>query len=232
MKGLKLYVKYVGCLFHHILHIKLISIVVIGVKPLTYHVDITPFNLPELYAQKTKYIASDITSDMLSNWLARVGSAIPRGFSRHYILGLLEEEPMTGKEIIDKAILQSGGRWKPSPGLIYPMLGRLLEEGLISETESGKYKITSRGIDIAADVDPVHNIMQKQLDVVMRVGNVGKFMAMDMIDRLSAMGLSLSSNLDKMTEQEREKYKQFLVSELKKLQEQETKKDELRIDSD
>ena len=88
------------------------------------------------------------------------------------------------------------------------MLGRLLDEGLISETDSGKYKITSRGIDVAADVDSVH-IMQKQLDVVMRVGNVGKFMAMDMIDRLSAIGLTLSSNLDKMTEQEREKYKQF-----------------------
>jgi len=139
---------------------------------------------------------------------------------------------MTGKEIIDKAIFQSGGRWKPSPGLIYPMLGRLLEEGLIRETDSGKYKITARGMDIAADVDSVRSIMQKQLDVVMRVGNVGKFMAMDMIDRFSAIGLTLSSNLDKMTEQEREKYKQFLVSELKKLQEQESKKDELRIDSD
>ncbi len=139
---------------------------------------------------------------------------------------------MTGKEIIDKAILQSGGRWKPSPGLIYPMLGRLLDEGLISETDSGKYKITSRGIDIAADVDSVHNIMQKQLDVVMRVGNVGKVMAMDLIDRFSAIGLTLSSNLDKMTEQEREKYKQFLLSELKKLQEQEGKKDDLRIDSE
>ena len=149
------------------------------------------------------------------------------------LLGIfLEEESLTGKEIIDRAILQSGGKWKPSPGLIYPMLGRLLEEGLISETDSGKYKITSRGIDIAADVDSVHNIMQKQLDVVMKVGNVGKFMAMDMIDRLSAIGLTLSSNLDKMTEQEREKYKQFLVSELKKLQEQEGKKDDLRIDSE
>jgi len=137
---------------------------------------------------------------------------------------------MTGKEIIDKAILQSGGRWKPSPGLIYPMLGRLLEEGLISETDSGKYKITSRGMDIAADVDSVHNIMQKQLDVVMRVGNIGKFIAMDMIDRLSAIGLTLSSNLDKMTEQERGKYKEFLVNELKKLQEQESKKDEIRVD--
>ena len=169
---------------------------------------------------------------MLSNWLARVGSAIPRGFSRHYILGLLEEEPMTGKEIIDKATFQSGGKWKPSPGLIYPMLGRLLEEGLISETDSGKYKITSRGMDVAGDVDSVHNIMQKQLDVVMRVGNVGKFVAMDMIDRLSSIGLTLSSNLDKMTDQERDKYKQFLLSELKKLQEQESKKDELRMDSD
>ena len=169
---------------------------------------------------------------MLSNWLARVGSAIPRGFSRHYILNLLEEEPMTGKEIIDKAILQSGGRWKPSPGLIYPMLGRLLEEGLISETDSGKYKITSRGIDIAADVDSVHNIMQKQLDVVMRVGNVGKFMAMDMIDRLSAIGLTLSSILDKMSEQERVKYKQFLVSELKKFQDVVGMKVDLRLDSE
>jgi len=138
---------------------------------------------------------------MLSNWLARVGSAIPRGFSRHYILGLLEEEPMTGKEIIDRAVLQSGGKWKPSPGLIYPMLGRLLEEGLISETDSGKYKITSRGIDMAADADSVHNIMQKQLDVVMKVGNVGKFMAMDMLDTVARNGLTLCPNLDKMTEQ-------------------------------
>ena len=169
---------------------------------------------------------------MLSNWLARVGSAIPRGFSRHYILNLLEEEPMTGKEIIDKAILQSGGRWKPSPGLIYPMLGRLLEEGLISETDSGKYKITSKGIDIASNADSVNHIMQKQLDVVMKVGNVGKFVGMDMIDRISVIGSTLSSNLDKMSEQEREKYKQFLVSELNKLREQERKNDELRTDSD
>ena len=164
---------------------------------------------------------------MISNWIARVGSAIPRGFSRHYILGLLKEEPMTGKEIIDKAIVQSDGKWKPSPGLIYPMLGRLLEEGLIKETDSGKYRITMKGLEMAADVDSVHNIMQKQLDVMLRVGNVGKFLTMDLIDCVSAIGLTLSSNLDKMTEQEREKYKHFLVDELRKLEEQE-KKDEIR----
>ena len=156
---------------------------------------------------------------MISNWIARVGSVIPRGFSRHYVLALLKEQPMTGKEIIDKAILQSDGKWKPSPGLIYPMLGRLLEEGLISETDSGKYRITSKGLEIV-DVDSVRGIMQKQLDVMLRVGNVGKFMTMDLIDRMSTLGSTLSSNLDKMTVQERDKYKQFLLSELKKLQEQ------------
>ena len=157
---------------------------------------------------------------MISNWIARVGSVIPRGFSRHYVLALLKEQPMTGKEIIDKAILQSDGKWKPSPGLIYPMLSRLLEEGLISETDSGKYRITSKGLEIV-DVDSVRSIMQKQLDVMLRVGNVGKFMTMDLIDRMSTLGSTLSSNLDKMTVQERDKYKQFLLSEIKKLQEQE-----------
>src|SRR5687768_833525 len=158
---------------------------------------------------------------MLSNWLARVGSAIPRGFSRHYILGLLEEEPMTGKEIIDRAILQSGGKWKPSPGLIYPMLGRLLEEGLISETENGKYKVTHKGVGIAGDIQSIQKILQKQLDVMFRFGSIGRFMAMDLIDRVSSIGSTLSSNLDKMTEQEREKYKEFLITELKKIEEQE-----------
>lgn len=127
---------------------------------------------------------------------------------------------MSGKEIIDKAILQSEGKWKPSPGLIYPMLGRLLEEGLVEEMDNGRYKITSKGLEMAADIESVHRILQKQLDVVLRVGNVGKFMALDLIDRVSTIGSTLSSNLDRMTEQEKEKYKQFLLSELRKMDKQ------------
>jgi hypothetical protein len=49
---------------------------------------------------------------------------------------------------------------------------------------------------------------------------------MDLIDRMSTLGSTLSSNLDKMTVQERDKYKQFLLSEIKKLQEQEKLKNE------
>jgi len=159
---------------------------------------------------------------MISEWLSRVGSAIPRGFSRHYILALLKEQPMTGKEIIDKAAMQSGGRWKPSPGLIYPLLGRLLEEGLVSEDKDGRYAITKKGLEITSDMESFGSILQKQIDVMMRVGSVGRFMAMDLIDRVAAIGSALSSNFDSMTQQERDKYREFLQSELRKLDDQET----------
>jgi len=155
---------------------------------------------------------------------------IPRGFSRHYVLGLLKEQQLSGKEIIDKAILQSEGKWKPSPGLIYPMLGRLLEEGLIDETENGRYKITAKGLEMAADIASVQNMLQKQVDVMLRVGSVGKFMARDLIDRVSTIGSTLSSNLDRMTEQEREKYKQFLLTELKKMDEQAEQKEKVAVE--
>ena len=160
---------------------------------------------------------------MITEWLARVGSAIPRGFSRQYILSLLREKPMTGKEIIDGATIQSDGKWKPSPGLIYPLLGRLREEGLVIEDEDGKYSITKKGREVTSDLESFGNMIQKQIDVMFRVGNVGRFVAMDVIDRIATVGAALSSNLDSMTPEERIKYREFLQSELNKLHEQEIK---------
>ena len=137
---------------------------------------------------------------------------------------------MSGKEIIDKAVLQSDGKWRPSPGLIYPMLGRLLEEGLITETDTGKYTITEKGLDIASDIESVRHIIQKQLDVMLRVGNVGRFMALDLIDKVATIGSTLSSNLDRMTVQEKNKYREFLISELKKLDGQQSNTEKVRVE--
>ena len=81
--------------------------------------------------------------------------------SRYFILELLKKTPHTGKEIIDYAAEQSNGIWKPSPGLIYPLLGRLLDEGLIEETDDGKYRITKKGEDTASDVDKVKRHSKK-----------------------------------------------------------------------
>ena len=161
---------------------------------------------------------------MFEEWAQRVGSAIPRGFSRYYILQLLQKQPHTGKEIIDSAVEESGGKWKPSPGLIYPLLGRLLDEGLIQETDNGKYSISKKGQDTIGDLETFRNNITKQLETVFRVGNIGKFMAMDVLERVTVLGNLLSSNVNNMTNHEIEKYKKFLESELEKIKEMGSKK--------
>ena len=169
---------------------------------------------------------------MISEWFQRVGSSVPRGFSRYFILDLLKKNPHTGKEIINYAIKQSDGIWKPSSGLIYPLLGRLLDEGLIEEAEDGRYRLTKKGTETAQDVDKINDIVKKQLEVLFRLGNVGKFVAMDLLEKIAEMSSILSSNFTSMTEDETKKYRQFLESELKKIQERESeqKGKEIKID--
>ena len=161
---------------------------------------------------------------MFEEWAQRVGSAVPRGFSRYYILKQLQKMPHTGKEIINSAVEESDGKWKPSPGLIYPLLGRLLDEGLIEETEDGKYQITDKGKKISQDLEVFNKNMKEQLDTVMKMANVGKFMAMDVLERVTILGNLLSSNVSKMTNHEVEKYKKFLQAELEKIKEMDSKK--------
>ncbi|EGG41977.1 PadR-like family transcription regulator [Candidatus Nitrosarchaeum limnium SFB1] len=161
---------------------------------------------------------------MISEWFQRVGSSVPRGFSRYFILELLKTKAYTGKEIIDHAVEQSNGVWKPSPGLIYPLLGRLLDEGLIEEAKDGKYQLTKKGIETAADVDKINDIVRKQLDVLFRLGNVGRFVTMDLLEKMSSIGSILDSNFANMTNEETQKYRKFLEAELKKIDEKDIKK--------
>lgn len=154
---------------------------------------------------------------MLSQWIQRVGSVVPRGFSRYFILETLKKDPCTGKEIIDSAVKQSGGKWKPSPGLIYPLLGRLLDDNLIEETKDGKYQITKKGRAMTDDLETLNKIVKNQLDVMFRIGSIGKFVAMDLLERITSIGDSLSSNVSNMTKEETTRYKKFLESELQKL---------------
>ncbi len=169
---------------------------------------------------------------MISQWFQRVGSSIPRGFSRYYILELLKKNPHTGKEIIDNATKESEGNWKPSPGLIYPLLGRLLDEGLIEETKDGKYQITKKGRSTAEDVEKINDVVKKQLEVLFRLGNVGKFVAIDILEKVTTMGSLLSANASNMTKEETEKYRKFLKSELQKTESNIAKKKGKKIKID
>ena len=171
---------------------------------------------------------------MISEWFQRVGSSVPRGFSRYFILELLKEKTYTGKEIIDYAVEQSNGIWKPSPGLIYPLLGRLLDENLIEETKDGRYQLTKKGVETAQDVDKINDIVKNQLEVLFRLGNVGRFVALDLLEKISSMGSILSSNITNMTDEETQKYKKFLQDELdkmnnKKIERKDTKKNSKKI---
>ncbi len=159
---------------------------------------------------------------MISDLLQRISGSIPRGFSRYYILSMLSERPMTGKEIIEEAAMRSKNQWRPSPGLVYPLLGKLMQEGLIDEVD-GRYSITEKGMKMLKDINFVQDIVKRQLDVVMHISNLGIFIAKDVLDRVISLGSLLTENIDKMTRYERERYKEFLLMQLKRIEESEAR---------
>ena len=63
---------------------------------------------------------------------------------------------MHGYELITELEARSSGRWRPSPGSIYPALTRLEEQGLITADESDEKKVfslTDRGREARAALD-------------------------------------------------------------------------------
>lgn len=80
--------------------------------------------------------------------------AIRRGEIRPLILATLANRPMHGYEVIQELEAQSGGRWRPSAGSVYPTLQQLADEGLVtSEEVDGRrvYTLTADGRAAAAE---------------------------------------------------------------------------------
>jgi len=71
------------------------------------------------------------------------------------ILTVLEQRPMHGYEIITELESRSEGRWRPSPGSVYPTLDKLEHRGLLTSTEvDGKrqFSLTDLGREFAAQM--------------------------------------------------------------------------------
>lgn len=150
---------------------------------------------------------------------------IPRGFTRYYVLHLLSENELTGKDIIDESIRRSEGDWAPSPGLIYPLLGRLVRDGLIAELDGGKFKITEQGGKELYKKDDFREELEDQLSLVNKLGlsmfKTGKFLTDEAVERINKIS---SSTWDKLTSRPEvtqrkfiEKYERFLLNELERL---------------
>ncbi len=76
------------------------------------------------------------------------------GSLRLYLLSLLAEGPKHGYELIQSLSERFGGTYSPSAGTIYPRLGKLEEDGLVTKESDGRktvYSITDAGRRELAD---------------------------------------------------------------------------------
>jgi DNA-binding PadR family transcriptional regulator len=71
-----------------------------------------------------------------------------RGDVRLALLRLLAEQPANGYQLMQTIEERSDGRWRPSPGSVYPTLAQLEDEGLIKSAEadgSRRFELTDAG---------------------------------------------------------------------------------------
>lgn len=90
----------------------------------------------------------------------RIG--VPKGMLRHLTLKILEKQPMSGSEIVDR--IQEYTDWRPSPGSIYPLLSNLQEEGFIEphpdeDPSLKRFKLTEEGLKVLEE----HSRIDSQL---------------------------------------------------------------------
>src|SRR5579875_212843 len=73
---------------------------------------------------------------------------IPKGNVRGLLLAALLDGPAHGYELMRRLEEQAGGRWRPSPGSVYPLLQLLVDEGRVRGADTGGrrvYELTLEG---------------------------------------------------------------------------------------
>ncbi len=97
------------------------------------------------------------------------------GHLRLYLLSLLDERPQHGYELIQSLGDRFGGTYVPSAGTIYPRLGKLQEEGLVTKESDGRrtvYAITDAGrAELAARQEELAAIETDVTDSVRRLAD-------------------------------------------------------------
>jgi DNA-binding PadR family transcriptional regulator len=108
------------------------------------------------------------SSGPFKRWIRHTAS-VPKGFLRYYVLKLLKEKTMSGSEMMEEIEKETDGRWKPSPGSVYPLLAWLHDNGYIKETlkkESGikRYMLTEQGEKFLEEQVKLEEKLQKKLE--------------------------------------------------------------------
>ena len=107
----------------------------------------------------------------------RGGGVLDHGDLRYVLLALIAERPRHGYELIKAVEDRLGGRYTPSPGVIYPTLTMLEELGhLRPETVDGNrklYALTEEGAAFLAAHRPVVDAILARAAAIGRDGNAG-----------------------------------------------------------
>src|SRR5437588_10741875 len=79
-----------------------------------------------------------------------------RGDVRFALLRALEDDPQNGYQLMQGIEERTGGRWRPSPGSVYPALAQLEDQGFVRSTDSDggrTFETTDTGRKHIADHD-------------------------------------------------------------------------------
>jgi len=112
------------------------------------------------------------------------------GHLRLYLLSLLDERPMHGYELIQALSDRFGGTYVPSAGTIYPRLGKLEEDGLVTKESDGRktvYAITVAGrAELAERGSELNGIEDELSDSVRRLADEVRHSVNDAMKTLRA----------------------------------------------
>jgi DNA-binding PadR family transcriptional regulator len=115
---------------------------------------------------------------MAERWANRVGG-VPRGLLRFLVLNMLAKKPMSGVEIVEVITKETGGRWIPSSGSVYPLLAWLHDRGFTTELPSEEmgikqYVLTAKGKVLVEKQIAFGQKMLKKLEFLVPL-LIGKF---------------------------------------------------------
>lgn len=100
----------------------------------------------------------------------------PKGLLRYYILHKIAQKPIHGYEIIQDIDSKTEGAWRPGAGSLYPILKKLVTEGLIkaepeptAEATRRVYQITPKGVESLAHAKEMFTNFQQRFGSLRRL---------------------------------------------------------------
>jgi len=165
-------------------------------------------------------------------WMRHM-AMVPKGFLRYQLPKMLNEKPMSGSEIMSEIEKQTNGRWKPSPGSIYPLLAWLQDKGYIkeiTEQEPGirRYTLTEQGKQFLEEQIKAREELDKRFEHFGPTHGLGRPMWFG-FDRKNAAELRKAAKdfaiaIRNLYHEMRREYSETIAEEAKKTLEEATRK--------